>query len=529
MSIVLKHISYIHPDKEPLFNNLNLVINAKEKSSLVGKNGSGKSTLLKIISGQLIRTEGEIITSSEPYYIPQHFGQYDKLTIAGALGIQDKLNAMYHILQGDTDTAWFDLLNDDWTIEERISEALRFWEMEAFTSDTPLKELSGGEKTSIFLAGILIHQPDIILMDEPTNHLDLTRREKLYDFIRTTSATLLVVSHDITLLNLLDHTLELEKNRIISYGGNYDFYKEEKELQKKALLESLEDKEKELRIASKMARETAERKNKLDARGKKHSEKKGISRMGINTLRDKAEKSTTRLKEIHQNKIDDLKVSVKEMYKELPDNKQVKIIFNSSTLHEDKILIKADTINFGYGESMLWKENKSFEIRSGERILIKGRNGSGKTTLLKLLSGRLTPSCGEVHIGEDEFIYIDQEYSIIDNRLTVLEQLEEFNHNHLPEHDLRMLLARLLFPYTTWNKPCKILSGGEKVRLLFCCLLTGNNTPDMIILDEPTNNIDIESMNIILSAIEEYKGTILLVSHDQHFIERTKIERIIEL
>lgn len=278
-----------------------------------------------------------------------------------------------------------------------------------------------------------------------------------------------------------------------------------------------------------MARETAERKNKLDARGKKHSEKKGISRMGINTLRDKAEKSTTRLKEIHQNKIDDLKVSVKEMYKELPDNKQVKIIFNSSTLHEDKILIKADTINFGYGESMLWKENKSFEIRSGERILIKGRNGSGKTTLLKLLSGRLTPSCGEVHIGEDEFIYIDQEYSIIDNRLTVLEQLEEFNHNHLPEHDLRMLLARLLFPYTTWNKPCKILSGGEKVRLLFCCLLTGNNTPDMIILDEPTNNIDIESMNIILSAIEEYKGTILLVSHDQHFIERTKIERIIEL
>lgn len=211
MSIVLKHISYIHPDKEPLFNNLNLVINAKEKSSLVGKNGSGKSTLLKIISGQLIRTEGEIITSSEPYYIPQHFGQYDKLTIAGALGIQDKLNAMYHILQGDTDTAWFDLLNDDWTIEERISEALRFWEMEAFTSDTPLKELSGGEKTSIFLAGILIHQPDIILMDEPTNHLDLTRREKLYDFIRTTSATLLVVSHDITLLNLLDHTLELEK------------------------------------------------------------------------------------------------------------------------------------------------------------------------------------------------------------------------------------------------------------------------------------------------------------------------------
>lgn len=214
MSIVAQKITYIHPDNQVLFKGIDLTINKGQKVALVGNNGSGKSTFLRILAGTLQAQEGEIIYPTPPYYVPQHFGQYDNQTVAQALRIDGKLEALRAITEGDASLSNFNTLADDWTIEERSLAALHAWGLEHILLSQPMRTLSGGEKTKVFLSGIEIHQPSILLLDEPTNHLDKRSREKLYDFITSCRITLLVVSHDRTLLNLLASIAEL------SVGGS---------------------------------------------------------------------------------------------------------------------------------------------------------------------------------------------------------------------------------------------------------------------------------------------------------------------
>jgi len=146
-----------------------------------------------------------------------------------------------------------------------------------------------------------------------------------------------------------------------------------------------------------------------------------------------------------------------------------------------------------------------------------------------LLLGELKPAAGTITRADFSYLYIDQECSVLDPGLTVFEQTERFNASHLAEHELKSILNRCLFPYETWDKPCFCLSGGEKIRLLFCCLMIGNNAPDVFILDEPTNNLDIQSVEIITAAIKSYRGTVLLISHDHYFVKEIKINRSIKL
>lgn len=530
MSIIVKDVNYIHPDKEVLFQHIGFSLNSGQKAALIGNNGSGKSTLLNIIAGNLTSPEGEVICSASPYYVPQHFGQYNQLTIAQALHIDKKLEALHAILDGDASADNFTILDDDWNIEERSLAALDVWELGDFQLDQPFQTLSGGEKTKVFLAGIQIHSPVVILMDEPTNHLDHQNRQKLYSFIESTNATLLVVSHDITLLNELPFIFELSKNKITAYGGNYEFYKEQQEIQMTALQASLSEKEKEMRAAKKVARETAERKQKEDVRGKKRNEKKGVPRIMMGGLKDKAEKSSAKLKDIHQDKMSELKEGIKQLQNSLSDNQLMKLNLSPSSLHTGKILVTAKDVNFSYdGDRKLWDHPFSFEIRSGDRLAIKGRNGSGKTTLVKMITGQLQPGEGVLTKADFKYIYIDQEYSIIQPELTLLEQIDKYNTANLKDHELKTLLNRFLFPYAVWDKKCKSLSGGEKMRLLLCCLLTGNQAPDMIILDEPTNNLDIQSLEILSNVIKEYQGTIIVISHDHYFLDRIGIEKQINL
>lgn len=456
MCISVHQLCYVHADKEPLFQNINLIVNTGQRLALVGNNGTGKSTLLRIIEGNLKPSSGEVVCSSRPYYIPQHFGQFDNLTVAEALRVDDRIKALHAILEGDASAENFTCLNDDWNVEERCLSALASWNLEHLQLSQPMCSLSGGEKTKVFLSGILVHAPEIILMDEPTNHL-------------------------------------------------------------------------ELRLARKTAREVMERKNKSNVRSDKSSFKKGISRMAVNTLKDKAEKSTVRLNDVHEEKMASLQSSIASLQDVIPDLRALQTNFNSSDLHTGKILITADQINFGYTSSCLWKSPLNIQVRSGDRIHITGNNGSGKTTLVKLLLGELKPAAGTITRADFSYLYIDQECSVLDPGLTVFEQTERFNASHLAEHELKSILNRYLFPYETWDKPCFCLSGGEKIRLLFCCLMIGNNAPDVFILDEPTNNLDIQSVEIITAAIKSYRGTVLLISHDHYFVKEIKINRSIKL
>ena len=527
MSIIIKDLSYTHTDKEVLFSNLNLIINSGEKTALTGNNGCGKSTLMRILAGEASPGAGSVHCSGHLYYVPQHFGQYDGRTVAQVLGIDRKLTALCAILNGDAAEEHFARLDDDWNIEERTQAVLHAWHLNGISLLRPLEGLSGGEKTRLFLAGMELKEPDTLLLDEPTNHLDTAGRKRLYDFVHRTSATVLVISHDRTLLNLLPAICGLSRNGLACYGGNYDFYKEQKEVHRNALQQQLEEKEKALRLARKTAREMEERKARQNTRGEKASIKKGIPRILLGGLKNHAENSSSKLSNVHAEKTDKIQQEITNLKGSLPQTNKLKTDFNASALHIGKILVTAQNINFHYPDSNtnLWTVPLSFQLRSGNRFCIKGDNGSGKTTLLRLITGELTPTGGTIERADFTYVYLDQEYSLIQNEYTVSEQAEAFNLRHLPEHEIKTVLNRYLFPQDVWNKPCSKLSGGEKMRLAFCCLMIADNTPDLFILDEPTNNLDIESIEIITATIRNYQGTVLAVSHDRDFLKETGIEQ----
>jgi len=527
--LFLQNLTYTHPNKDLLFDNINLTVNRQDKIALVGNNGAGKSTLLKIMAGVLQPSGGVMQVDSIPYYIPQLFGQFNNITIAQALRIEDKLKALQAILGGDVTEENMTILNDDWTIEERCKEALTYWGLEELDLHQEMATLSGGQKTKVFLAGIAIHQPEIVLLDEPSNHLDRSGRMLLYEFIQSASCTLIVVSHDRKLLNLLDTVCELSKRGIVVYGGNYDFYREQKMIEGNALDQDIRSKEKALRKARETERETAERQQKLDARGKKKQEKAGLPTISMNTFRNNAEKSTARIKGVHAEKIDTISQGLNELRKDLPDMDKMKLGFDNSTLHRGKILFAANDMNHRYGDRLLWQQALTFQITSGERIALKGLNGSGKTTLINIILGKLEPVSGTVSRADNRAVYIDQDYSLIDNSLQVYEQAERFNDAALQEHEIKTRLTRFLFTKDYWDKPCSALSGGEKMRLMLCCLTISDKTPDIIVLDEPTNNLDIQNIEILTTAVNEYKGTLIVVSHDEYFLEQINVERILEL
>jgi len=524
---MLQGVSYTHPNGAVLFSDLNITVNKYDKIALAGDNGAGKSTLLQLMAGIIRPTGGHISAMAAPYYVPQHLGQYDGQTIAAALRIDDKLHALHNILGGNVTEAAMATLADDWNIEERCAEALQYWRLGDLSLSRTMSTLSGGQKTGVLLAGIMIHNPGIVLLDEPSNHLDAQHRAILYDYIRHIKSTLIVVSHDRALLNLVDTTYELDKRGITIYGGNYDFYTAQKAIEQEAFLHDLHGAEKALRKARETEREAMARQQKLDARGRNKQEKAGLPTISMNTFRNNAEKSTARMKDVHAEKVDNLARELGKLRGELPGAGSMRLHLDHSVLHKGKVLISAHAVNYRPATADLWQQAIDLEIRSGDRISLRGANGTGKTTLIKIILGQLQPHSGTVTRADVKAVYVDQEYSLIAGHNTVYAQAQLFNSDALQEHELKSRLSRFLFTKADWDKPCDALSGGERMRLMLCCLTIGRRAPDMIVLDEPTNNLDLKNVEILTAAINDYRGTLLVVAHDGHFLEQIGIERII--
>jgi ATPase subunit of ABC transporter with duplicated ATPase domains len=520
--LILQGVTYAHPNGDLLFSSLSLSLNKNERVALIGNNGAGKSTLLKIMDGTIRPSGGVVRSGSKPYYVPQVVGQFNHLTVSEALHVDAKRKALNSILQGDVSETNLAALDNDWTIEERCREAFSHWNLDVALDDN-MSTLSGGQKTKVFLAGIHIHQPEIVLMDEPSNHLDAESRNILYKYITTTNESLVVVSHDRTLLNLLDVTYELNKQGVTLYGGNYEFYFQQKQIEREALQHELKSKEKALRKAK-----------ELDARGKRKQEKAGLPTIMMNTLRNSAERSTAKIKDVHADKLNDITSELSNLRKQVPATGKMKLDLSNSSLHKGKVLVRATNINFTFciqSESKLplWLQNLTFEIRSADRVAIHGSNGSGKTTLIKLLLGELKPTTGTIEHAPFRSVYIDQDYSLIKNELTVFEQIQKYNQDALEEHELKIRLNRFLFGREDWDRRCTSLSGGEKMRLMLCSLMTANQVPDVIVLDEPTNNLDLENLAILTNAINKYEGTLIAVSHDEKFLEEVGVEKRLTL
>ncbi|WP_234572504.1 ABC-F family ATP-binding cassette domain-containing protein [Rhodohalobacter sp. 614A] len=530
MQIISEDISYTTPSGKVILKNVSLSLEEGETAALVGDNGSGKSTLLRILTGNLSSDEGSVNITDQCWFIPQHFGQFDSCTVAQVLQVEHKIEALRAIENGSTDPKHFDAVTGDWTIRERLRTALQQWGLTDLSPDTSFGLLSGGEKTRILLAGMDLHQPELVLMDEPTNHLDTSGREKLYQMIRKSNAGFLIVSHDRELLELCNPIFELSTLGLKRYGGSYSFYEEQKQIEREAIDRKIHHTKESIAEAKQKHREVMQRKQKINARGNKKARKEGLSKMAIHAAQNRAEESTSKLSDVHEQKIKEERRQLPELKQQQRKLKKIKIDLNNSSLHTGKILFKADRINYTCpGATSLWKQPLSFVINSGEHIRITGENGSGKTTLIQLLNGDLTPTTGTLKIQSEHRFMLNQEYGVIDREATVLQQAQASNQVLKSDHELKTLLHRYLFDEPVWDQPCHSLSGGEMMRLSLCCLTLQTEQPDTIILDEPTNNLDLRNIRILTDAISSYRGTLVVISHDKHFVNEINLNRTIEL
>ncbi|MDR2534144.1 MAG: ATP-binding cassette domain-containing protein [Tannerellaceae bacterium] len=518
--ITLKNIEYIHPNGNLLFSGASLALLHRDKAALIGNNGSGKSTLLQIIAGRLPASSGSLSVAARPFYAPQLAGQTTFTTIAAALQVERKFQALREILAGNTSADNFAALDDDWNLEERCMEALSEWGVYPTSISSRFENLSGGEKMKIILAGIKIHNPAIALLDEPTNHLDAAGRNLLYERIEASRATMIIVSHDRALLEMLSPVCELGPKGIDIYGGNYTFFREQKEAKNNAFADELHDKEKALRKARATEREVSERRQRQSSRQKDT----GMPTILVGRRKAAAENTTAKLKDAHAAKINALTHEVGALRKDSPSCEVMKFGFSPPAINRGKTLICASGVWLrGPNGSSLPNAPADFSISAGERVRIVGANGSGKTTFIRILLGELEPGGGSVtRTGGIVYAYVDQNYSLVDAGRGIYAQAQLFNDSALPEHEVKTRLNRFLFSPGSWQQPCALLSGGEKMRLTLCCLTLRSSSPDLLILDEPANNLDIRSMDMFAAAVNEYEGALIIVSHDLCFVERVK-------
>ena len=530
MLINADQINYQIPSREPLFSNVNFTLQRGEKAAIVGNNGVGKTTLLKIIAGQEKSFGGHLSIKGQLYYVPQHYGHFNGLSVAAALGIAPLIAALEAVEQGALEQHYYDLLEHNWDIAARCEEAFAKWGLSGITLQQPLQELSGGMKTKLFLSGIEIFQPDIVLLDEPTNHLDKQARARIYSWMENSSSTVLLISHDRQLLRLCDPIWELTAEGIKAYGGNYDLYAAQKATETAAAEQRLAHSEKELKEARQKQQQALERKQHADAQARRNARNGGIPKILLNGRKNLAENSTAKLKQVHSDKVSELRNNLQEAAAMVQMQRIMKGYFDASPLPGGKVLIQATDINHAYTNgSRLWGQPLTFTIRSGARLAVSGGNGSGKTTLLKLLRAEILPGQGSIQAARCTTLTLDQDYSLIDRGKTVLEQAQSFNETKLEDAMVHTLLANFLFWPDSWDKPCAVLSGGETLRLALCCMVLQHKAPDIIYLDEPTNNLDLVNIKMLGRIFAEYRGTLVVISHDSGFLDDAGVKEELKL
>ena len=484
---------------------------------------------MRIIGKELTPGEGSILTNGNFSVLEQEQSGYSALTLTEVLGVDKKLAALQAITAGKGTESDFSLLGDDWDIEDRVLYIFRTAGLEIIPPERIFGQLSGGEATRLLLAKCILQNPDFIMLDEPTNHLDEINRRLFYDMVRNYKKGLLAVSHDRQLLRLMDTIIEITPAAARMYGGNYDFYVQQKAAECSAVEQQILTAVLELKKEQHTAAATAASRKKMNVRAEKHSAKDGIPKIMLDKRRGKGERTLAHIATVHEKKLNRIRNRVAELKEKLLVQNKLKIDLSTEPEYKGKILIKAKGINFGYNGALLWQQGVDFTLHTQERISLTGNNGTGKTTLVNLLTGKIQPVCGIVICNNIRIGSIDQKYELIDPDLNVLENIRHYAPSDMQEHDLRIRLGRFLFYKEDVFKQARDLSGGEKCRLALACLLAVSNEPDLIILDEPTNNLDLAGIEQMQNALLQYSGALFVISHDQDFLESIGIDTVLNL
>lgn len=523
--IVIKNLSYDSPAGEPIFRDISTVF-AKKKIALIGRNGSGKTTLLRLIVGELTASAGRIDCGFDLSYMPQDYRSELADTLSEALGIREKLDALAHIKKGSANEKQLVLLGDDWDIEDRANDALRKMRLDAMELNRTLATLSGGERIKVMLARLLLSQTDFLILDEPTNNLDAQTKESVYEFISSWEGGMLIVSHDRQLLGEVDEIVELSARGLRTYGGNYEDYLIQKQTEEEALERQLTTAGEELQKSKKKERVSKEKQQKRNSHGKKTVIGQRINKGAINEMISQANATTGKLKLINEHKVEIAEENFEEARSRMPETNKIHIDLSNSSVPNGKMMAEFKDVSFSY-EDMDILRNMSFTITGPERIALTGPNGAGKTTLVRLLMGELQPQSGTIRRSTEYIAYLDQQLTFLESDKSLLENLRAFSG--MSEAQGRDFLARFLFDQGTVFKAFGALSGGERIRAALACLLAQKELPELLILDEPTNNLDLPSLERLESALSNYEGALLFISHDQTFLDNIGIEREIRL
>lgn len=502
-------------DGKTILDNCSFHIEDHEKAAIVGMNGAGKSTFFKIITGELTPDDGLITVAKDKTvaYLSQHpdFSlnntiYEEMLTVKkDIIQAETRIRELEHEIKNLTGqelenklelysrlTHNFEL-NNGYAYKSEITGVLKGLGFSEEDFDRKIDTLSGGQKTRVFLSRILLSNPDIILLDEPTNHLDLNSIAWLEVFLSNYKGSVIVISHDRYFLDkIVTKVVEIEDGHCRTYTGNYSDYAVKKEQLRETMLKQYLNYEREVKHQEQVI-------EKLKSFNREKSIKRAESR----------EKQLDKMTAVEKPKFIDDQMKLKLVPRTVSGN--------------DVLSVKDLSKSFGTLELF---SGLNFEIKRGEKVGIIGNNGTGKTTILKIINNLISSDSGEIKLGSNVSIgYYDQEHHVLNMEKTVFDEIGD-TYPEMTNTEIRNVLAAFLFTGEDVFKYIRDLSGGERGRVSLAKLMLSN--ANFLILDEPTNHLDITSKEILENAINNYEGTILYVSHDRYFINKTAT-RILDL
>ncbi|MFN7164912.1 MAG: ABC-F family ATP-binding cassette domain-containing protein [Hyphomonas sp.] len=520
-SITLSCLNFALPDGRVLFSDLNFSFN-QERTGLVGRNGVGKSILLKLIAGELSPTAGHVSVSGRLGVLRQDFAAGAGETLADLFGVRAALAALRRAESGEAE-AWE---GADWTLDARLAEALGRAGLDA-EPETPLASLSGGQRTRAALAALVFAGPDFLLLDEPTNNLDREGRAAVASRLAGWRGGALVVSHDRALLEDMDAIVDLTPLGAARYGGGWSAFAARKALELEAARQDLADAERQIETTREKVQRAAEKKARKDGAGKRKAARGGAPRILLGAMKRRAEASGGDLQNLSERLLREADAAARAAREKIDVLEPVKVSLPACGLPPGKNVLVLRGVSAGYDPARPILRNLSFELRGPERVALVGANGAGKSTLLKVITGALEPFAGEAQVGVP-FVMLDQEVSLLEPDDTILENFRRLNPQ-AEENACRSALARFRFRARAALQTVSTLSGGERLRAGLACVLGAASPPQLLILDEPTNHLDIGSLEAVEAGLAAYDGALLVVSHDEAFLERVGAGRRIEL